>query len=543
MRHRSVVLSCLILLGIWLIVCNGFGAVDAPETSCEVRTISNGILLPGDWLRLAWNGLFGPNRMSIPDCGALQSGDSEWLSASIQHVEIPQHPYMAANRGNNMHCDSSMSDAYGAPGPVRSDAVVSSRSQGFGGYGTVAFDARGRIVAVYSNGRRFQLELMDPYTLEELASRDLPARPWYWFLTGILPWEYIGAGMYFYLDDHDRAVVPTTENTILVLQTPEHGNRFELVRKYDLQDYVADLPWPRRDSVAWVLPDWSGEAYWFATTEGIVGTVDVDTAEVHTLRLDGEIIENSFAVDETGVYILSDYALYRFLRDASGDIVRDWRTPYDRGPRKKPGHITRGSGTSVSLVGDANGLVLVTDNAVPQIHLLAIRRDNGDIVCSAPLFEEGKSGTDISTACFEHADEQGQGTGVYSVLIENNWGHHAFPRSRPVSGLVRIDIRRQDDGTYTSEQIWESVQKSIGVFKLSLGSGLVYMYWRSESCPLTTWFLARVDFATGAVVGRTKVGTGLGYNNWAGALFLHPDGGTAYATTIFGLVMVRDPQL
>jgi hypothetical protein len=32
---------------------------------------------------------------------------------------------------------------------------------------------------------------------------------------------------------------------------------------------------------------------------------------------------------------------------------------------------------------------------------------------------------------------------------------------------------------------------------------------------------------------------GLGYNNWAGSLFLHPDG-MAYSTTIFGMVMMRD---
>ncbi|MBK7978347.1 MAG: hypothetical protein IPK07_35590 [Deltaproteobacteria bacterium] len=40
-------------------------------------------------------------------------------------------------------------------------------------------------------------------------------------------WKYIGAGMYFYLDDRDRAVVPTTENTIeVVAGARRSGTRF-----------------------------------------------------------------------------------------------------------------------------------------------------------------------------------------------------------------------------------------------------------------------------------------------------------------------------
>ena len=439
-----------------------------------------------------------------------------------------------------MHCDSYISDAYEAAGPLGMDLQVSSRTQGFGGYGTLTYDRSGRLVAVYSNGRRFQLELMDPYTLEELASCDLPPRPWYWLLQGVMPWEYIGAGMYFYLDEQDRAVVPTTQNTIQVIAVPGPGGRFQMLREYDLSEHVAPVRWPKRDSIAWVLPDWSGTVYWYATTGGMVGTVAIDSGEVRTLRLEGEIVENSFAIGEDGAYILSDRALYRFRRDANGDIAVDWRTEYDRGPRKKPGHITRGSGTSVSLMGSQDGLVAITDNADPRIHLVLLNRSDGSVVCNVPLFEEGKSGTDVSVACFEHADEDGSGTGVYSVLIENNWGRHTFPRSRPQPGLARVDIVRHEDGTYLCAPVWSSDEKSIGVFKLSLGAGLIYMYWRGEGCPITTWYLKAVDFATGETVYRKRVGTGLGYDNWAGAIFLHPDGGIAYSTTIFGLVMIRD---
>lgn len=509
----------------------------------QVKPIPNWILYPWEYVRVALNYLFHPGAEPGLECGDFMQYTHPYTPQPIPHVAIPQHPFMAANGDNNMHCDSYMSDTYEASGPLGLHSQVSSRTQGFGGYGTIAFDSSGRLVAVYSNGRRFQLELMDPYTLEELASYDLPPRPGYWLLQGIMPWEYIGAGMYFYLDAEDRAVVPTTENTVQVVQLPQPGGEFELVREYDLRDYVVPMRWPHQDSVAWVLPDWGGGYYWYATTGGMVGTIELATGEVHPLRLEGEVIENSFAVGEDGVYIVSDHALYRFHQDGSGRIVVDWRTPYDRGPRKKPGHISRGSGTSVSLLGSPeDGFVVITDNAEPRINLLFIRRSDGEVVCKTPLFREGESGTDVSTVCFEHADATGEGTGVYSVLVENNWGHHTFPRSRPVGGLTRVDLIRHSDGSYECREIWESSEKGIGVFKLSLGNGLVYMYWRSESCPVTNWYLTAIDFATGRTVYKKLVGTGLGYNNWAGALFIHPDGGVLYSTTIFGLVMISDAE-
>ncbi|MBU1049647.1 hypothetical protein KKG90_06420, partial [Candidatus Bipolaricaulota bacterium] len=376
--RRGFVIFLLIFAVLFLGISVPYVIKFSAYRGATVKPIPNGLLYPWEFVKNGWNTLFGSGDSTGTSCEDLVRFRPIESSNPIPHVAIPQHPFMAANLGNNMHCDSYISDTYEAAGPVGVDTSVSSRSQGFGGYGTIAYDQSGRLVAVYSNGRGFQLELMDPYTLEELTSYDLPSRPWYWLLQGIMPWEYIGAGMYFYLDDQDRAVVPTTRNTILVVQTPaDGGDAFELIREYDLSGDVVPMRWPQKDSVAWVLPDWDGEVYWFATTGGMVGTVAVDSGTVHTLRLDGEIIENSFAVAEEGAYILSDRALYLLEHDRAGAVVVRWRTPYDRGPGKKPGHITRGSGTSVSLMGGLDGLVVITDNAEPRIQLHFIRRIDG----------------------------------------------------------------------------------------------------------------------------------------------------------------------
>jgi hypothetical protein len=515
----------------------------ALQPSGTVRPISPNILYPSETVRVAWTSLFGGDDADTSACPEYVRWIPAAESEPIPHVPTPDHPFMASGGVSNMHCDASMSDTYTAAGPLDNEMQIISRTEGFGGYGTLAHDRLGRIVAVFSNGRRFRLDLIDDQTLELLATHALPSRPWYWWLQGIMPWQYIGAGMYFYLDHEDRAVVPTTKNTIEVIQVSQDDGSFQVVRTYDLQTSVVPMRWPKRDSIAWVLPDWSGRYYWFASTEGMVGTVEIASGDIRTLHLEGEIIENSFAVGQDGVFIVSDHAMYRFRSGDEGQVIIDWRTPYDRGPAKKPGHIARGSGTSVSLMGDLDGLVAITDNAEPRIHLLLLRRHDGEIVCRHPLFQKEKSGTDVSVACFEHADPQGVGLGRYSLLVENNWGHHRFPRSRPEPGLTRVDALREADGTYSCREVWSSSEKSLCVFKLSLGNGLVYMYWQSEECSVTHWYWIAIDFHTGETAYRRLAGRGLGFNNWAGAVFLHPRGGIAYSTTIFGLVMLREASL
>ncbi|MEE8469826.1 MAG: hypothetical protein V3S51_00675, partial [Dehalococcoidia bacterium] len=289
-----------------------------------------------------------------------------------------------------------------------------------------------------------------------------------------------------------------------------------------------------------VLPDWDGEYYWFASVQGIVGTINMDSGVVRQMPLQGELVENSFAVGEDGVFIISDRAMYRFSHDSGGNPIIDWRTEYSKAAQRKAGHISVGSGTSVTLAGTPkDGLIVVTDNAEPRINLLFITRSDGAVVCSIPLFEEGKSGTDLTAIAFEHADENGNGTGVYSAIVENNWGPHTFPFSRPEPGLTRVDATRLNDGTHSCEEIWTTSERSIGGFRLSLGNGLVYVYDRKASRLNTKWYFTAVDFKTGETVYKKLAGTGLGYNNWQGSLFLHPDG-MAYSTTIFGAVMIRD---
>jgi hypothetical protein len=554
---KAVLAVCLVaLLALaacgWLMTlsCEGEGLAYAHSRN----PIPECLLLPAQGWHVITAGTSLWKNKITPEYGVFTRFLPGETAHAINHVPLAQHPAMAPG-GSNMHNDAYVSDVNAGPGPVGRNSSIVSRTQGFGGYGTLTFDGKGRIVAVSGTARTFQLELLDPVTLEELASFDLPPRSWLFPLQGVLPWKYLGAGVYFYLDAQNRAVVPTTRNTLMVIQSPDDpAAGFKLVREYDLSRDVVALPWPKQDSIAWVMPEWpqdhSPEAlrYWYATIEGLVGVVDARSGNVTTWKAPGEIIENSFAVGEEGIFMMTDYALYRMRVDQRGDthvdkdqhIVVDWRHAYDRGPAQKPGHITRGSGTSVTLAGSPeSGLVAITDNAEPQIHLELYRRTDGEKVCSVPLFKRGESGTDLSPLVFEHADVNGNATGHFSVMVENNYGHHVFPMPDAHAGIARIDAVRQGDGSFQCTQIWQTAEKGIAGAKLALQSGLLYMYL-NDSSPALGGYFAAIDFNSGRTVYRQHTGLGHGYNAWQGVLFLHPDNGALYTTTLFGLVMMQD---
>ena len=79
--------------------------------------------------------------------------------------------------------------------------------------------------------------------------------------------DFAGGG-YFYLDESDRAVIPTTSRHLFVVRQTADGSGFELERDYDLTGAVA-----LGDKIISALPDWSGR-FWFVSQAGVVGIVD-----------------------------------------------------------------------------------------------------------------------------------------------------------------------------------------------------------------------------------------------------------------------------
>jgi hypothetical protein len=459
----------------------------------------------------------GPDAATLPQFSG-QPADPRPVAVP----DPPRHPYMAPNGRSNLHVDAYQSDVHQGPGPL--GRQMEQRSTFLEGVcASVTFDARGRIETVCVGVEGPKLLLLEPRTLETLAAFPLPPR----VPGGGNPFTDFAAGGYFYLDQRDRAVIPTTTRHLYVVRQTGGGTGFALERDYDLGTAV--LP---GDKVISALPDWGGRL-WFASTSGVVGTVDAASGAVRSRAL-GEPIANSFAVEETGaVYVVTDKALYRLEAGATGIPQVVWREPYENSGIQKPGQSSAGSGTTPTLMGD--GLVAITDNADPM-DVLVYRRGRtvtgSRLVCRQPVFEKGAGATDQSLI----------GTGR-SVVAENNYGYSgpaSTQQGRTTSpGLERVDL----DPGGGCHSAWRSPEHAPSVVpKLSAANGLVYTYTKDpqpQEPSADAWYLTVLEFASGRTVYKRLSGEGLGYNNNYAPVTLGPDG-TAYVGVLGGLVALRD---
>jgi hypothetical protein len=431
---------------------------------------------------------------------------------------------MAPNGRSNIHDDAYQTDAYTWAGPlgrrlrVRSTFLV-------GECASLTFDAKGRIVTVCVGPEGPRLALLAPRTLELLAAFPLPPR----VTAGGSPTSDFSGGGYFYLDHRDRAVIPTAARQIWVVRVDggPAGPGFEVARRHDVSSAV-----PAGDGIISVLPDWDG-VLWFVTIGGVVGTVEMD-GDVRSMRLEGEGIFNSFAVDETGgVFVVSDHALYRFDRAADGGPSVTWRQRYDRGNRQKPGQVSRGSGTTPTLVGQ--DLVAITDNADPRMRVLVYRRGRaaGDTapICRKAVFAPGRGATDNSLIAAGR-----------SLFVENNYGYDGVLATErggsTAPGLARVDLVPGG-----CRVVWENEERAPSVVpKLSLATGLLYTYTKDPAAgDEDPWYLTAIDARTGETVWKRLAGRNLGFNNNWAPVSIGRDG-TAYVGALGGLTSFRDTR-
>jgi hypothetical protein len=441
----------------------------------------------------------------------------------VRAPTVPQNPFMAPNGRSNLHDDAYMTNTYVWSGPLGKNMQTLSTFQS-ADCASLTVDSAGRLVTVCIGLEGPRLVMFAPQTLELLAAMPLPPRS---ASTGNPFTEFSGGG-YFYLDGHDHAVIPTTNGQIWVVGETSGvtGPGFTLEHTYDLSSSLSE-----GDKIISALPDWSGRI-WFATTKGLVGTIEPGSGAVKVLNL-AEAIGNSFAVDQNGgVFIVTDRALYRFDAAADGSPVITWREVYANIGTVKPGQTEDGSGTTPNLMGKA--YVAITDNADPMdvvVYRRAKRVSTRRLVCTVPVFATGKGSTDNSLI----------GTG-HSIVVENNFGYTGptttMNGASTAPGIERIDINRTGTGC---RPVWHSDERApSAVPKLSLANGLVYAYTKPpRSDGVDAWYLTALSFRSGKTVYERLAGTGLGFNSNYAPVSIGPDG-TAYVGVLGGLVLLRD---
>ncbi len=463
-----------------------------------------------------------------PGAGVLVTPSYTGSPATAEPIELamPQHPGLAGNGESAMHNDGWSSDSYAGPGPLGDDPDVSTAWFGIKECATLAFDRQGRIIALCGNLRGAIMHVLDPETMRPLATLELPERG---DGRGKKPWENLCGGSYFYLDDQDRAIVATTDERVAVVTTSDEDGDpdLELTESYDVGDLV-----PEDDCLIALMPDWGTDRTWWVTEDGRVGTAGPDV-EPQVLDLDEEIA-NSFSVGEDGgAYVVTTEAFYKLRADGDGKPEQDWHTTYDRGNRKKPGQISQGSGTTPTLMPE--GLVAITDNADPRMHVQFYRQDDGGLVCEEPVFGDEASATDNSLISV------GDG-----VIVENNYDYGSPLRTAlgfaTTGGFARVDVDYDaETGEGTCETVWENdITAPSCVAKVSLETGLVYAYTKRRSIlGVNAWYLTAMNARTGRHEFSVRTGIGSMFNNHYAAVTLGPDG-SAYVATLAGMVRVKD---
>ena len=371
------------------------------------------------------------------------------------------------------------------PGPLGESPGVRTRSYGVDGCREISVDSHGRLVALCGDADGPVLRLVDPDSLRQLASKDLPAGA---------DAPCTGA---FFLGDRDRIVVATHDRRLLVIGTADGDGEPDLTTQtsVSIADDLAD-----DDCVVGLQPDWQGRA-WFVSRDGRVGVVDGDRVRVLDLA---EEVAKPLTVARDATYVVTVEALYRVDRRSDGTPVVDWRVAVED------------SGSAPVVL--PSGPVAVLDD--DDVRLL--QASDGEEVCQVELF-----GGALVAA----------GSGV---VVQNHHGYGG-PLSTALGrttagGLARVDPAEGDcTVTWTSDLVAPS-----GAPRVSLPSGLVYAYTKRHSwLGVNAWYLTALDLRTGRSVYAVRTGLGVLHDNHHGSIALGPDG-SAYVPVLGGLVRVHD---
>jgi hypothetical protein len=470
---------------------------------------------------------------------SLEPLEQRTVPAPIPTPPIYQNPFMDPNNFAEIHLNAQQTDTFSVPGPgsllsqTVQQAILPPSPLASA---TMAITQNGQIVMIRvgptfdaSGGNAVTMLLLDSTSLQVLAQQSLPAQTQGGF-------NGFGGGGYFFLNHFDQVVVPTITQTIAVYST--QNNTFTPVTSYDVSGAINDPS----DVINSVLPDSSGNL-WFTTQKGVVGYVNPQTSAVTSITLPivsqtglPEPISKSLATDGNGgVFIVSNYALYRFSAGPGGAMVTSWRTTYDRGTVLKPGQNQIGSGTTPTVFTDfsSNEWVTIADNASPLMHVDVFNATTGALFAQQAVFSSLPNQSCCENSLIAVND---------SIIIENNFGNLNYTSTlnnlTTEPGIDRVDFNPQ---TGASQVTWENSTVSIPSIasQLSTADGLMYTYAKNAN----GWYFAAIDYDTGAVVAQTpvplsNVGGGTMANNFYSGLMVGLDG-SAYVPVLGGLVAWR----
>jgi hypothetical protein len=461
----------------------------------------------------------------------------------------PANPYTAANGAATMHADSESSNASPYPGPGNG-TLLAVPNELAAACPTVLQGSDGMPVALCTSivGRNPVVYLLDPSTGSTLASLNLPA-------------GNLFAGVYAYMDRENRVVLFNAEGDLLRIGHHDSNGSWSLSIDSSIpaataiDAHCASLC----GGVVGIAPDWDGRV-WFVTADGVAGYVEPQSGTVKTIALgSGEQVANSISTAPEGTAIATDHSLYLLTAKKRGPKVL-WSYAYERGPARKPGQLSHGTGSTPTFFGPEDGTRYLTilDNASPAEHLLVFdtwakshfHRRTGtytyklaktpQLVCNLPALTPGPSGSENNPV----------GSGR-SVFVASTYGYPypslpegaeaSQPETAPFTGGVeRIDLNQEGSGCTAR---WQDEVRSAAVPRLDVANGTLYTVQdtdplEADGTGLTdTYSEDAIDAATGQVLHQTLLGATYAFNTLQLAPTIVP-GEVMYQGTVTGILRI-----
>lgn len=433
----------------------------------------------------------------------------------------PPNPFLGPPDTSTMHSNAASSDSTYNPGPGSGPVTLKENTGINAVFASILMGKDGLLQAVATNliNETPYVYLLNSTTLSVLDTMKL-----------VYSSDAVAGGIYNYIDSQDRLVLVNAAGILQRIAHSEVGGSWRL----SVSEQV-DIGYP---GVVGLVPDYEGRV-WFATGQGTsnetgatVGYYDprINTTSAISLPA-GEGVANSISSSPDGVAVASTFALYLFGED-NGQVTQIWRQPYNRGPARKPGQLSWGTGATPVFFGPRSGYeyLTITDNASPTENILVYKSKTGQHLGTQSISSLlGTENAPIAAGA--------------SIVVSSTYGYpyppgaaagpSVPPSANFTGGMMRANMVK---GRSKLSTIWVNKDlRSAALPRLSIADGLIY----TVELNTTGWFnFVSVDARDGSVLSRTPLGTGFKFNTLQMTGLISPEG-VFYQGTEHGLFSVE----